>query len=177
MIVPISIACSERMNPIRQQIYANFYSAWMSHFAIRPQPLFAEIMQRNTVLIGRVGETQNRIFSTNYLRWTASERDNLFFKLFFKDVSPLVEFNGVIPKISSEQEFEIVQILRRTSKTIASLGVNRSILLYFHDSGESYWTKALLEKPIAYRNGKVVDPSQWFAIGLPKDSLDLVYLL
>jgi len=76
------------MSPIRGQTLICCSNVWMSHFAIRPQPLFADIMQRNTVVITQMGKEQNpKLFSTNYSRWNAAERDFLFRRLWFTEVT------------------------------------------------------------------------------------------
>jgi len=179
MIVPVSIASSDRMSPIRARTLTCCSTVWMSHFAIRPQPLFADIMQRNTVIITQTGKEQyTKLFSTNYLRWTASERDFLFKRLRFAEVSGLLPADDVIPKVATDSEANILKAMIDNSATrVGKLQNTCSELLFFHDSGESYWTKALLEKPPAYRNGLRVEPSQWFTIGIPLKDKPFLYLL
>jgi len=179
MIIPISIACSERMSPIRGRTLTCCSMIWMSHFAIRPQPLFADIMQRNTVVITQMGKEQPpKLFSTNYLRWTAAERDFLFRRLWFAEVSGLLAGDDVIPKVATNSEAKILKAMINNSATqVGKLHSTYSEVLFFHDSGESYWTKALLEKPPAYRNGVRVEPSQWFTIEIPSKDKPFLYLL
>ncbi len=178
MIVPISIVSSERMSPLRKEASQHCSSLWVSNFAIRPQPLFAEIMQRNTVVIAHLSEKARRIFSTGYLRWVAVERDSLFKRISMTDVTEFVQGDAVVPKVSGSLAASVL----RTIKNINSINVGQLITknvsqIYFHDSGESYWTKALLKKPIAYRNGRVVDPAQWFAFDIPSEDREFLYLL
>ncbi|MDI6753320.1 MAG: Eco57I restriction-modification methylase domain-containing protein [Thermodesulfobacteriota bacterium] len=178
MIVPISITCSERMSPLRKRALSFCSKIWVSNFAIRPQPLFAEIMQRNTIFIGHMNEEKHRqIFSTNYLRWTVKERDYLLRRLRFTDVLNTRATSAFIPKVATNIEMCILKNFANTIKRINQQIGARLEALYFHDSGESYWTKTLWEKPNAYRNGKRVDPAQWFLLGVHADDRPFIYLL
>ena len=178
MIVPISIVSSERMAPLRKETSQHCSSLWVSNFAIRPQPLFAEIMQRNTVIIAHLSEKTRKIFSTQYLRWVAVERDSLFKRISMTDVTEFVKGDDVIPKVSRSLAASVLKTLKNTSNLNVGQLISKNMSqIYFHDSGESYWTKALLEKPIAYRNGKVVDPAQWFAFDIPSEDREFLYLL
>jgi len=178
MIVPISIVSSERMSPLRKETVQHCSSLWMSNFAIRPQPLFAEIMQRNTIIIAHTGEHEHRLFSTGYLRWVAAERDLLFRRISMTEVTRFSTNDDVILKVSSGLAASILKTVRDPSNpTVGQLRSANTSVLYFHDSGESYWTKALLEKPVAYRNGAPVDPAQWFAFDVPTEDKPFLYLL
>jgi len=179
MITPISIACSERMAPLRRQPLSSCSNVWMSNFAIRPQPLFADIMQRNTIVVAQMGKQQHHLlFATNYLRWAAVERDLLFRRLWFAEVSNFLAGGDVIPKVATGTEVHILKaMMDKVAARVGQLRSTHTEILYFHDSGESYWTKALLEKPAAYRNGIRVEPSQWFAIEMPAEERPFLYLL
>lgn len=183
MIVPISLPSSERMGSLRALVLEKNRFLWLGNFAIRPQPLFAEIMQRNTIILSdltsRPGNNQKpSVFSTSYMRWTAVERPFLFGRLSYQDVSSYLNESWLIPKIgNSIGENLLVSISSNSRAKINSLVTKPTQAVYFHDSGESYWTKALLEKPIAYRNGKRVEPTQWFKMMVSKSDTLFVWLL
>jgi hypothetical protein len=179
MIVPISIACSERMSLARHMIREQSSNIWISNFAIRPQPLFAEIMQRNSIILSQSGRTTNlSIWSTNYLRWSAAEREYLFGRLSFANVASLGVNNDIIHKVATIEGVCILRAIAKTSGAqIGHIVGKGSATLYFHDSGESYWTKTLWDRPVAYRNGKRVEPAQWFELALPKENKPFIYLL
>lgn len=178
MIVPISFTCSERMSRIRKSIIDVSHAVWVSNFAIRPQPLFREIMQRNTIVIAELGgNSSERLLSTNYIRWTATERATLFDRLAFADVSEIHTADEGIDKVQSSVATGILRKLKALAATqIGELAGRTRSLLFFHDSGESYWTKVLWEKPIAYRGGAQVEPAQWFTLSLPEPQRGFVYL-
>lgn len=180
MIIPIGFACSERMEPIRK--YMEFFNIWISNFAIRPQPLFADIMQRNSIVVAQpVKERDRNLFSTNYLRWTSVEREYLFRRFWFAEVCELSEFvfdESLIPKVSTNLEVHILKILNeKPASRIGQLRGKRIQTLYFHDSGESYWTKTLWDKPIAYRKGVKAEPAQWFPLEINSEDIPFVYFL
>ena len=177
MIVPISIASSDRMSSVRAMTLTVCASVWLSNFAIRPQPLFAEIMQRNTIVVAEIGPNSNgRLFSTNYLRWYATERESLFARLNYSDVAEVQAVKGIIPKVAYPSEALLRKIIK-ASLRIGELEGRTNESLYFHDSGESYWAKTLWNKPVAYRNGVRVEPSQWFPIQISEKEKGFVYLV
>ncbi|MBM4341613.1 MAG: hypothetical protein FJ110_18965 [Deltaproteobacteria bacterium] len=178
LIVPISIASSERMLPLRTQTLFFCRNIWLSNFAIRPQPLFPEIVQRNSIVIGRLSkEATYQLYSSHYLRWTAVERPYLLTRLSFREVSEILGGNKIVPKVDTQTGIHILKKMNGLSKHIGQLANGRPGVLYFHDSGESYWTKTLWEKPVAYRNGDRVEPAQWFSVRIPVDERPFIYLL
>lgn len=179
MIVPISLACSDRMSVARRMIYENCSNIWVSNFAIRPQPLFAGIMQRNSIILTQASQTQNiSVWSTNYLRWNATERDYLFARLSFANVMIPCAQDDIIPKVATSMGIRILKAIAETSAIrIGLLTGATPAILYFHDSGESYWTKTLWDEPVAYRNGVRVAAAQWFDLVLPDEFKPFTYLL
>jgi hypothetical protein len=178
MIIPISLACSERMSPLRRVMWNSSPAMWISNFAIRPQPLFAEIMQRNSIILISPNQGAPVINSTRYLRWYAAERDHLFECLAYANITHITGELSIVPKVSANVGVTILDSIKENStRRVVSILDNAGPPLYFHDSGESYWTKTLWEKPIAYRNGRVVEPAQWFALPIKDEDKADVYLL
>lgn len=176
MILPISFVSSERMEKIRIFTSGKSSSAWLINFAIRPQPLFPEIMQRHTISILRAGDNLDCLISTRYNRWVAAERDLLFSKLQLENVVELQRLS-VIEKISDTCAHSILLKLFSNRKTsLLNLAFPEREELYFHDSGESYWTKCSWDKPFAFRNGRRVDASQWFSLDVPSEYRPFLYL-
>jgi len=84
LIVPISLACSKRMQPLRELVTCDNRNLWMSHFSNRPGQLFTGAQNRLTIVVaGPTCMPQRRLYSTRYVRWDArnGERDALFSKL------------------------------------------------------------------------------------------------
>ena len=164
MIVPISLSSSPTMAPLRRQILAKFPQTWFSNYAIRPAPLFGGVMQRNTILMAGSNGKNSRIFSTNYSRWRVVEREHLFATIVYGDLTDKQPESGsVIAKVSHPIEMLLLEKLHK-HKALGQLPVTNPSQLFYHDSGESYWIKILQEKPVAYRNEVLVEPSDWHFI-------------
>ncbi len=54
------------------------------------------------------------------------------------------------------------------------LNGEKGVSLFYHDSGESYWTKLLTYEPKRIRGGKEVKPSHWFGIKVNQEYADFV---
>jgi hypothetical protein len=180
LIVPVSLVCSERMLPLRTRTLGRSTLVWVSSFAIRPQPLFREIMQRNTVLITQAGrdarDTQSpQCFSSKYCRWTASERERLFQVLALGATSLSSSMGSSLPKIDSAVGQRVLGLVQSRQARLPARAPMSTV--FFHDSGESYWTKALLEMPVAYRNNVLTEPAQWFTFAADASSLPMLYLM
>ena len=110
MIVPISIVSSNRMSAIRTKTIDSCQRIWLSNFAIRPQPLFPEIMQRHSIVLAEVGKRHaSKIHSTKYLRWTAGERETLFAKLFYTFDMQSGKSSNIIHKVSNPIAEELLK--------------------------------------------------------------------
>lgn len=180
MIVPISLVSSKRMLPLRVAVSGILTEAWYSNFAIRPQPLFPEIMQRHTVVVGRRRGMDGGALAhvTGYQRWQAASRSQLFERLEYSDISLLTKVLDFHPKLGSREGHRVARaLLAGGLKQVVDLPGKRAASLYFHDSGESYWTKAALQLPVAYRDGVPVKPAQWFQARLPEPFAHTVYLI
>lgn len=175
MIVPISIASSSDMVCLRAALQSTRNTWWMSHYAIRPQKLFPGVEQRNSIVIG--ASEGAKWFSTEYRRWYQEERDNLLDRAIFTDVTELSDTEIGVLKVGSDTATVILRRLGASSETLGSVVDARGVAVYYHDTGESYWTKLLPYQPVAYRDGKKVVPSQWFPISVPRASVDIVVLL
>ncbi|MDD4035521.1 MAG: Eco57I restriction-modification methylase domain-containing protein [Candidatus Cloacimonetes bacterium] len=166
LVVPISLTSSVRMAPLRSVIYRESSRLWVSSFALRPQSLFKNVMQRISIFLALKSDASYAAWTTGYTRWTTNERDTLFNRLSYVNV--LHDFS-CIPKLTSPIGRVIVDRYKYVGMEIKDLLSTNSRALYYHDSGESYWTKALLERPIAYRDNVLVTPSQWFSVNLPTE--------
>ena len=100
MIVPLSIACTERMSSIRNVLESTAGLLWLSHFSgdANPSKLFEGVKSRlDIVLCNRASEF--RIFSSSYLKWFAEERSSLFQLLSYAQVNEATRHLQLIPKL------------------------------------------------------------------------------
>ena len=102
MIIPISIACSEAISALREEVARSTRSVWLSHFSNRPGQLFTGAQNRLTILITSGKRTLPQQFSTRYYRWDArnGERENLFPALQYLELAEKSSmFHGLLPKM------------------------------------------------------------------------------
>ena len=69
MIVPISIACSAAMEPLRNYLSQSQRSLWLTHFSNRPGQLFTGAQNRLTIFITSGKQIQPFLYSSRYHRW------------------------------------------------------------------------------------------------------------
>jgi uncharacterized protein YukE len=113
VIVPISIACSGAMDPLRAYVWGTGRSLWFSHFSNRPGQLFVGAQSRVTILLASsaLDSALQRFFSTRYYRWDAKrgERENLFPTLeYFEASHHGVTFHGMFPKIGRREAASVL---------------------------------------------------------------------
>jgi hypothetical protein len=171
-IVPNSSVCLPEHKRIRQLLRRRFESFYVSNFSIRPQPIFPGVMQRVAIILAKRGDAQNpRVFTTRYIRPTAETRPLLFKHIEYSDISELAWLReDHIPKLGNWIDVAIYQNIMRTGLTVRQL-VEHSERpradVYYHDSGESYWTKGLSFAPMGVRTGKDEQASGWSSISVP----------
>jgi hypothetical protein len=110
LIVPVSFASAGAFDSLRHVI-CNRRTIWSAHFSNRPGKLFEGAQNRLTIVIASPEVNQAKLFSTNYFRWNArgGERDGLFPKLFFGDISSLARsFHGLLPKIGTVEGLTVL---------------------------------------------------------------------
>jgi len=183
-VIPNSSVCSPAYIRIRNILKNKFKKMNISNFSIRPQPLFPGVMQRVAIINAKRGSIHKPIvYTTRYIRPTAETRPILFKNIEYSEINDLAWLReGFIPKLGSEIDIQIYSRIMSSTNNIRSLCEmtkinNSSKKVYYHDSGESYWTKALGFKPVGIRAGKEVSASQWFGISIPMKYSDFVVCL
>jgi len=173
-IIPNSSCCSPKYVSLRRAFKNNLSYLKIANFSIRPQPIFKGVMQRVSIITGAKVRTENPCISTTrYLRPTAEIRKRLFETVEFVESSNFAWFyEDFIPKLGNSLDLSIFEKLVSMLNTISDFLSNEDEnfkLLYFHDSGESYWTKALNFVPKGERNGKPIMASKWKEIRVHPD--------
>ncbi|MEM4724925.1 MAG: DNA methyltransferase, partial [Candidatus Hadarchaeum sp.] len=171
-VVPNSAVCSAAFRRTRQLLRTQFDVLMISNFSIRPQPIFPGVMQRVSILLGRRGRSSHpRVLTTRYIRPTAETRSTLLEHLQYAEISELAWLREeYIPKLGTSIDVQLYEKTLATGNRISDLVRMRGeprTHVYYHDSGESYWTKALPYVPIAIRGGERVAASEWKSILAP----------
>ncbi len=114
MIVPLSLACTERMSELRELLESRGRSVWLSHFSgdANPSKFFEGVKFRlEIVLIGPA--TGRTTYSSQYLKWFAEERGALFAKISYSSVSDDIRHLGLIPKLGRPRAASTLEKLLR----------------------------------------------------------------
>ena len=123
MIIPISVACSGAMSPLRDEIAQAKRSVWLSHFSNRPGQLFTGAQNRLTILLASAKQDQPKELSTRYHRWDArnGERENLFATMRYEELAGNSSmFHGLLPKVGCPEATQALDKIRST-KTLELL--------------------------------------------------------
>jgi hypothetical protein len=172
-VIPNSSACLPAHKRVRQLLRSRFERIYISNFSIRPQPIFPGVMQRVAIILAKRSDTQGapQVFTTRYIRPTAETRPTLFEHMEYSEISELAWLReDYIPKLGSRIDVAIYKAIISTGLNIGDLTefpAEHRMDVYYHDSGESYWTKALAFAPIGVRNGREVPASKWNSISIP----------
>jgi hypothetical protein len=140
-------------------------------------------MQRVAIILAKRSNTQDapQVFTTRYIRPTAETRPTLFEHIEYSEISELAWLReDYIPKLGNQIDVAIYKATMGTGLNIGDLTESPAesrMDVYYHDSGESYWTKALAFAPIGVRNGREVPASKWNSISIPSQYGSVVVCL
>ncbi len=142
-IVPVSIICTDRMETIQSYLLKQFDKLWVSSFAERPSKLFEGAERNVSILIYhrlRNQVHQAKILSTNYIKWHAEERPNLFDSIQYNDITNL-NTDTVIPKLGTKIENSIWEKIGKIKSQIANNLSQRPTehKIMYRNSGGRYW--------------------------------------
>jgi len=174
-----SAYCQPKYKALRNFLRENTEDLTIINFAIRPQPVFKGVMQRTAITTCKKDSSGAKSVKTSrYLRLTEETRNKILSGPSVYDCSEFAwDFDDFIPKIGNEEDYKIFKKVVEHDKSlgdILNLNEKKGVYLFYHDSGESYWTKFLTYEPKGIREGKVVKPSHWFEINVNGDYADFV---
>jgi hypothetical protein len=151
MIIPISVACSGAMKPLREHLAKSKRSLWLSHFSNRPGQLFTGAQNRLTILVTSGRQPAPREYSTRYYRWDAKngERDNLLRVLRYQELGVNRSmFHGLLPKLGCPEAANAL-IKIRSVKPVELLTSGAGKYRVFWVRVPGYFCQFLLEQPMA----------------------------
>ena len=171
-----SVYCQPKFNSLRRFLGNNTNDLIIINFAIRPQPVFKNVMQRTAITICKKDYSKLKTVRTSrYIRLTEENKSFLLATPPIYDSSDFaLMFDDFIPKIGNEKDYEIFKKTMQNSDTINDIMDIEGVPIYYHDSGESYWTKALNVVPKGIRDGEEVRASQWFELKINPIYADFV---
>lgn len=145
MIVQLSFACTDRMEPIQKLCFSQSNSIWLSHFDDRPAKLFDGLEHiRATIAIStKSGNNIGDVYSTAYNRWYAESRSQLFSTITFDSVPIATKVpGGTIPKIGPMPASAILKRIAKQKPLRQSLHSSGTGTVYFHNAPQ-YWIRAM----------------------------------
>ena len=152
MIVPLAIVSTQRMAMIQKLIEQN-RSVWYSNYAWRPAKLFDTVNRALTIFCGCSNSNgQEKVYSTNYQKWTSENRDQLMEPICYAEVKGK-RASFWIPKISNNSELIILNKIQ-TQKILAYKIIKNGSPIYYRTTGGLYWKVFTDFAPYFKLNGK-----------------------
>lgn len=114
MIVPLSIASTDRMQSLRRMFASQSNSVHISHYSgdAHPAVLFEGVKMRLSIVLSEKHRTNNRQtewFSTNFMRWYSEARSSLFQVIKFAPLNSDLFSNGLLPKVGDSIATSILE--------------------------------------------------------------------
>lgn len=142
-IVPISSICTDRMAPLQNLLITKCKDLFVSSYDNRPGHIFDDIENiRYAIIVGRTkreGE-QTRVFTSKYNRWYTSEWLTLFKNIMYVDSTELI-VPGIIPKIGTKLEFDLLKKIRKEPTLKCHFAANSKHKIWYHNAPR-YWIRA-----------------------------------
>lgn len=148
LIVPLSLACTERMTEARDLLSAR--TTWLSCWDIRPTSLFTGVTQRLCIVLTSSQKAGVQTLTSGYRRWTAGERPTLMQTTIYTPCE-MRDPRRAIPKVGSGVELTILS--RLPQRTIDHWADKHAESLYVHRIVR-YFIKATTFLPTFITNGK-----------------------
>jgi len=151
MIVPLAIVSTQRMAMIQKLIEQKRF-VWYSNYAWRPAKLFDTVNRALTIFCACNSNGQEKVYSTNYQKWTSENRDQLMEPICYAEVKGK-RAAFWIPKISNNSELTILNKMQ-TQKSLAYKTVKNGSPIYYRTTGGLYWKVFTDFAPYFKLNGK-----------------------
>ena len=145
MIVQLSLACTERMEPVQQLCLTESRVLWLSHFDDRPAKLFDGLQHiRATIVLSVEGSSrETQLLATAYNRWYADGRPQLFEHIAY-DAAQIGNRTpkGTIPKLGPSPAAALLSRLTTQRPLSHSLVPKGDHKIYYHNAPQ-YWVRAM----------------------------------
>ncbi|OPY66763.1 MAG: Eco57I restriction-modification methylase [Syntrophorhabdus sp. PtaU1.Bin050] len=155
-IVPISVACTQRMKAVQDCLDCSNASVWFSHYAERPGKLFTGAEVLLSIILTRkwITDLPKTLFTTGFTKWSAEERKYLFERTQYCPV-PTKPRSYVIPKLAAETEIGILSKLLSYRGSLHLSLQNRSRhKVFYRIGGGRYWKVFTSFQPRFTLNGE-----------------------
>lgn len=180
MIVPLSLSFSGDFDVLRKLLYARYCGNWFSHFAKRPSMLFTGVQVRNTIHIGKLGNTNSKHLTSRIHRWPNEARSHLFATLSYAAFQPRL-WKDRIPKLNTQGLIDAFEkLLTPGGRTVTTL-LSRSVtthMLRFKKTAYNWLSFTHKEAPCFDSSGKRIPQNEYGEISfLSVEGCDVAFLL
>ncbi len=156
-ITPMNVISSKRMVYLQEVFTPNTWYLKNIDSTSHPGMLFKEI-QQSINIYSLKKDLENRIYTTNYLRFYHYERKNIFQheKYYLLNDNSLIQ-KYTVPKISNKLEEEILECLFRVGKPLSDFITednSNQNYVYYRSAGNPYYRLAFDEPPLMEVNGE-----------------------
>ena len=132
MIVPVSISSTDGFQSLRSLLLRTTGSTWCQGFAERPSKLFTGVEKRLAIWLTNRTQRMNEVFTSNYRRWFAEEREYLFPTALFTKREGIQDLIGSsLPKVATEIEVAILKKMGNRGCLKASFAKRASHTIYY----------------------------------------------
>lgn len=137
MIVPLSLPSTQRMKVVQEMLEYD-RNAWYANYSWRPAKLFDTVNRALTIFITNKGD-KPKTYSTNYQKWTSDNRDGLFDRVPYVEVSRK-RSSCWVPKCSDRIETLILEkLLSKEHKQLGKYLSSNGSRIYYRVGGGLYW--------------------------------------
>ena len=162
-VVPLSLACGDSFENVRQLLFLKYDDLYASHYSIRPAKLFPGIDQRITIFYtaNKTSIGKCKVHSSRLWRWNLGQEESVV-------NNPELGFvghqnSGLIPKVAGDLGAEIYNKIKNAPINIHTLLNGNEFEAYYHAIAR-YWIKTYNFKPFFLREGET-GPSQSSTLG------------
>ena len=168
-IVPISLTCSKRMNPLQKILLKR--GTYFSDWSWRPSKLFEGADKANLSLTIFIVTNNKTNFSSSYIRWNAEARNEIFNNISYIDIDE-IQSGNILSKIGLRVEKDLYKKLSK-NKTLGQFVSSQSTSnkLYYRRTGGLYWKICTDFRPVVYVNGVKTFSSKEESLDFKTDAL------
>lgn len=174
MIVLLSLISTDRMSKTLSDIEFQYSDVYFSNYegTSNPGVLFNGVKAQLTITIAR-RKGQNKIYSTHYNRFYASERDTLFHRIKYAQCYNYKK-GDFVPKTSSSLLYNILCSIENNKESNATLMGCHS--MYYRNMGNFFWKLCFINEPLYRKNGVNASSSTVSQLGLSSEILRDYYV-
>ncbi|HLG95976.1 MAG TPA: DNA methyltransferase [Bryobacteraceae bacterium] len=177
IIIPVASVCTDGYAPL-QRVLVNHGTLTISSYNDRPGKLFDGLEHiRLAIIFCDKGSGSTRcVHTTKYNRWQTIERPTLFARLAYTESSEFLR-DGIIPKLSSDLEKNILRKLTSQHKTLNYYARNSNGPKIYYTRKLSGFVQILDFIPeIHDERGKKREPSELKSIGFDSGAVRDLFL-